>query len=310
MRKLLLFLILLFSSLQAGPNILCVVAHPDDETLFAATVYAITHHLQGNVDVVMITNGEGGYKYSTLSEPIYQLPLTKEEVGRKHLPRIRKQEALNGGKIMGVRHYYFFDEQDHRYTQDEKEVFKGIWNIPSIEQKLDRLLACNHYDAVFTMLPKPTTHGHHKAATLLALEAVNRMPIDQRPAILAAMISDRDAPPLEFQGLEGYPLTQMANPKPIASFNKRKPFGFNDRLNYQIIVNWVIAAHKSQGTMQLLMNKGDQEDFYFFAINRPDRLDWVLQLFQILDEDHYEKVSYPNPAASHNGRIRSNSQNS
>lgn len=305
MRSILLILALIFGTLQAaGPHVLCVVAHPDDETLFAATVYAITHHLKGKVDVVMITNGEGGYKYATLSEPIYKLPLSREEVGRKHLPQIRKQEALNGGRIMGVRHYYFFNQQDHRYTQDEKEVFNGIWNIAALEQKLDKLLACNQYDAVFTMLPTETTHGHHKAATLLALEAVSRIPLQQRPAILAAMVSDSDNPSQEFSGLDGYPLSKMATSKPVASFNKRKPFGFNNRLNYQIIVNWVIAAHKSQGTMQLLMNKGEKEDFYFFAINRPDRLEWVVELFQMLDEDHYEKVSNSDSCTVHSVHFR------
>ena len=31
-------------------------------------------------------------------------------------------------------------------------------------------------------------------------------------------------------------------------------FGFQDALDYQIIVNWVIAAHKSQGAYQMGMN--------------------------------------------------------
>ena len=29
----------------AGPNVLIVVAHPDDDAMFAATVYKITHSL-------------------------------------------------------------------------------------------------------------------------------------------------------------------------------------------------------------------------------------------------------------------------
>jgi len=67
-------LLLCFSYLSASesnPKVLAVVAHPDDETQFAATLYKISHEMGGTVDVVMITNGEGGYKYSTLAEPIY-----------------------------------------------------------------------------------------------------------------------------------------------------------------------------------------------------------------------------------------------
>ena len=38
-------------------------------------------------------------------------------------------------------------------------------------------------------------------------------------------------------------------------------FGFRDALDYQIIVNWVIAAHKSQGAFQMDMNRADREEF-------------------------------------------------
>ena len=48
-------------------KILIVTAHPDDETGFAATVYKVTKELNGTADQCVITNGEGVYKYSTLS---------------------------------------------------------------------------------------------------------------------------------------------------------------------------------------------------------------------------------------------------
>jgi N-acetylglucosamine malate deacetylase 2 len=53
---------------QMTPRVLIVVAHPDDESCFAATVYQITHNLGGTVDQLLITNGEGGYRYSLLAE--------------------------------------------------------------------------------------------------------------------------------------------------------------------------------------------------------------------------------------------------
>ena len=40
-------------------NVLIVVAHPDDDAMFAATVYKITHTLAGNVDLALITDGSG-----------------------------------------------------------------------------------------------------------------------------------------------------------------------------------------------------------------------------------------------------------
>ena len=83
-------LILQFANAQP-PRVLIVNAHPDDEITCSATVYKITHELKGIVDLALITNGEGGYKYSTLAESYYNLELTNEKVGRENLPRIRKQ---------------------------------------------------------------------------------------------------------------------------------------------------------------------------------------------------------------------------
>ena len=84
---------------RRGPKVLIVVAHPDDEYTFAATVYRMTKELGGIVDQLILTNGEGGYRYSRLAEAYYGLALTREEVGRAHLPEIRKQETLRAGRI-------------------------------------------------------------------------------------------------------------------------------------------------------------------------------------------------------------------
>src|SRR5689334_16749139 len=97
---------------KTGPKVLVVTAHPDDETAMAATIYKITHELNGLVDQCVITNGEGGYKYSTLAEAYYGLELTDEKVGRENLPRIRKQELINAGKIISTNNIFFLDQKD------------------------------------------------------------------------------------------------------------------------------------------------------------------------------------------------------
>src|ERR1044071_6967267 len=107
-----------YSQSQPEIKVLIVTAHPDDESTFAVTIYKITHDLKGKVDIAIITNGEAGYKYSTLAESIYGVELTDEKVGREFLPTIRKKEMMNAGKILGIRNYYFFDQKDNRYTQD------------------------------------------------------------------------------------------------------------------------------------------------------------------------------------------------
>lgn len=79
----------LFKSIfiQSGhsPKILIVTAHPDDDATFAGTNYKIVHDLKGTIDLALITNGEGGYKYSTLAEDIYGLNLRMKQSG-KYLP--------------------------------------------------------------------------------------------------------------------------------------------------------------------------------------------------------------------------------
>ena len=55
-----------------------VAPHPDDEIAFAGALYKTSTLLDGRCDVAGITNGEGGFKYSTLAERIYGLELTDE----------------------------------------------------------------------------------------------------------------------------------------------------------------------------------------------------------------------------------------
>ncbi len=67
-----------------------------------------------------------------------------------------------------------------------------------------------------------------------------------------------------------------------AELQETQPLSEDGRLDYQIIVNWLIAEHKSQGTMQLLVNRGDLERFWFFAANDSSKLERTRALFQRL----------------------------
>jgi LmbE family N-acetylglucosaminyl deacetylase len=274
---------------QKGPNVLVVVAHPDDETAFAATIYKITHELNGMVDQCVITNGEGGYKYSTLAESYYGLDLTDEAVGRANLPRIRKQELMNAGKIIGTHNIFFLDQKDAHYGLDEHEPLDTSWNVPWVSTRLHEILVNTHYDFVFCLLPTAETHGGHKAATLLALRAVQSMPANMRPVILGGSVSSlpdsagKDkTPPLIFNQLRDYSETKVEGQSSMYSFDRSVTFGYRNKLSYKIIVNWEIAEHKSQGTMQLAMNMGDLENYWFFAINSPEAKRKCAELFNEL----------------------------
>jgi hypothetical protein len=71
----------------------------------------------------------------------------------------------------------------------------------------------------------------------------------------------------------------------IFEFDRNQTFGANDRLNYNIIANWVIAEHKSQGTMQLLMQNstGIIEQYWYNEINGEEGLDKTAEFFEAVN---------------------------
>lgn len=270
---------------EVPPKVLLVTAHPDDDALFAVTVYKISKLMDGKVDLALLTNGEGGYKYSTLGEDIYGLDLTDEKTGREYLPAIRKQELMAGGRIMGIRNYFFLEQVDNEYTNDAKWILEEVWDTDRAMNDLRRILRSESYDYVFTMLPSPATHGHHKSASILALRAVAELPEERRPTILAATIFRRaeEERSFIFEGLDGFPETRMMAGKTPFHVDRTRSFGHNKRLNFKIISGWVIAEHKSQGTMQLYINSGDVEEYWFYAQNSPERYEPAKTLFQKID---------------------------
>jgi LmbE family N-acetylglucosaminyl deacetylase len=248
----------------APPKVLLVVAHPDDEYYVAATVYRIASELGGTVDQVVITNGEAGFHYSQLAERFYDVSLANERDGRAHLPAIRKEETRRAGRILGIRNHYFLDEQDNRYGLDAAEALSQIWKRARIVEFLTTRLEAETYDFVFVLLPREDTHGHHKAATVLALEAVSRLSPERRPVVLGAEPGHSARAAAEFRGLRSFPATKTVSGAPAFSFDRTKSFGQDGALRYDIVVNWVIAEHKSQGMFQKECGRHDLERFWLF----------------------------------------------
>lgn len=277
------------------PKILVVTAHPDDDALFAGTNYKITHDLKGTVDLALITNGEGGYKYSTLAEDIYGLELTDENVGRKFLPEIRKKELESGGKIIGIKNYFYFNQKDHKYltTEHINEILdSNIWDLNFIKSRLKEIILDGKYDFVFVMTPTPGTHAHHSSSAILAIETVLSIDSALRPIVLAGSGSSlTDSVKFIYKGLPGFPETNVSDTVPF-QFDRTQKFGYNNVLDYKIIVNWLIAEHKTQGTIQLLMNKGDFENYWYFDFNPESGKLKTQELFDKLKVNFYPKKEY------------------
>lgn len=280
-------------AVMAGPSsgtprlskVLIVVAHPDDEITMAATTFRLTQEVGGTVDQVVLTNGEGGFKYATLAQRIYGLALTQEPIGRSRLPGIRKAELVRAGRIMGVRKHFFLEQRDHSYTQDIQIPLGKEWNCGLLRRRLRAILEQGRYDGVFTSLPVESTHGHHKAAAVLALEAAAAIPLVRRPVVLGALLSHKGKADLtSYQAVPGYPITRLQEGAPVFSFDLTRTFGHRNALNYQIISNWVIAEHKSQGTLQMFPACNyELETFRLFHTEVPRAIERVAELFQGLN---------------------------
>lgn len=280
-----------------GLNVLVVTAHPDDETLMSGAIYKLAQSLGANVDLALVTDGSGGYDWAMIAEPLYGVEIDTEPAARDNLPAIRKRELMGAGRILGVRNFFFLDEYDHGYTTDVDTVLQHVWDAGDVRDRLGEIMARRPYDYVLGLLPTPETHGHHKGATILALEVAAALPVAERPVVLgadffnAADLSATGGPPYTFTGLDGYPVTRVAPDAPILRFDRMQPMESDNVVNYKLIANWVLAEYKSQGDLASYFNRGDYEFYWFFAANDPARLDDTHALFERLDENAWRPAS-------------------
>jgi LmbE family N-acetylglucosaminyl deacetylase len=275
---------------RSGPKVLVVTSHPDDETLFAVTLYKITHDLNGIVDLALMTDGAGGYGNTELASQYYRLNLRDSAVARAHLPAIRKRELMRAGEIMGIRNFFFFDQPDDLYGQDPAPYIGGTnWDIPAVEKKLDAILLRTAYDFVFILLPNAMQHGHHKSSGLLALRAVTRLPANRKPIVLGALEVNKEAlPKTIFEELQSYPETRIRKGAPIFTFDRRYRFGNWGLVSYMVVHDWVVAEYKSQGdTQNNYINQGDLEAFWYFDLNGATGVAKAQKLFDDLKASGY-----------------------
>lgn len=273
-----------------SPRVLVVVAHPDDEYHFAVTLYRIVHELGGMADQLIITDGGGGHSYSSFAERLYGFSPDGRGSLKASLREIRRSEVTVAGQVLGIRQHFFLDQQDTGFTLNHADAITD-WNHQSVTEALDNLLAGSRYDFVFTLLPAADTHGHHKAAALLTLEAVSRLPHAERPVVLAAEAAEQNQQLRPFHQLDGHPSTRVASQ--TFSISRKEPHHSDCALNYQIIANWVIAAHKSQGLFQMEAGRHDVERFWRFETGGLNAAERANSLFQRLRSPHAYRIGIP-----------------
>jgi hypothetical protein len=73
-----------------------------------------------------------------------------------------------------------------------------------------------------------------------------------------------------FDGLASNPLSHTVKSAPVLAFDRTTPFGYQHALSYQIVVNWVISEHKSQGLFQTDYGRHELEEFWLFEVSGRD----------------------------------------
>jgi len=256
-------------------RVLIVVAHPDDELVAAGLTYLHGARRGGVVDVLTITDGQGGFKYASYLEARTGLALTDEEVGRRLLPDLRREEQRRGLELLGARRLVRLEETDHRYSRDRMEVLRpdaGVWDLARIRRTLDAMIAEERYDLVVTLSPTRETHGHHQAAAILAVEAVGRAPAGAQPVALCCQVEVADGggvgrPPEVLEDALIAALRAEAGPFTV---DRTAGFGHAGRMNLKSIAAVAVAQHLSQGTMLGYIGRGDLEEYWIFEVSPDD----------------------------------------
>lgn len=147
---------LALKKMQVLGSVLYIAAHPDDENT-AMLAYLANDRLVRTA-YLSLTRGDGGQNLIG--------PEQRELMGL-----IRTQELLQARRIDGAEQF-FSRANDFGYSKNAQETFE-IWEKDKILGDVVRMIRKYRPDVIITRFPpnRAAGHGHHEAATILALEA-------------------------------------------------------------------------------------------------------------------------------------------
>ena len=140
-------------------DLLCVLAHPDDETGMASTLAYYAHGRDKVITPVYCTRGEGGGNM----------------VGTHWGPSLgvlREVELKHCLSLLGIERCFFLEQVDWAYTESAAMTLEK-WDREAALERLVRIVRATRPEVILTMNPFPQAgqHGHHQAAGILAVEA-------------------------------------------------------------------------------------------------------------------------------------------
>lgn len=152
-------------TLQPQRQILVVFPHPDDEAFSSAGTIRMYRNLGVPVTYACLTLGEMG---RNLGNPPFAT--------RESLPEIRREELKAACQAMGIEDLRMMGLRDKtvEFEDDEKMV-------KLVKDLIDEL----NPSLIITFLPGYAVHPDHEATGRAVIEAVRRMPKEERPTIYA-----------------------------------------------------------------------------------------------------------------------------
>lgn len=147
-------------------HILIVYPHPDDESFSVAGIAAMQATMGVPITYACLTLGEMG---RNLGNPPFAT--------RESLPAIRKQELIAACEAIGIQDLRMMGLRDKTVEFEDDE--KMVRLVTDLIEEL-------HPSMIFTFLPKYCVHPDHEATARAVVEAVRRLPKEQRPTLLGA----------------------------------------------------------------------------------------------------------------------------
>ncbi|RUL53110.1 bacillithiol biosynthesis deacetylase BshB2 [Lysinibacillus antri] len=152
-------------TLQPQRQILVVFPHPDDEAFSSAGTIRLYRNMGVPVTYACLTLGEMG---RNLGNPPFAT--------RESLPEIRREELKEACKHMGIDDLRMMGLRDKTVEfEDDEKMVKLVTNL------IDEL----NPSLIITFLPGYAVHPDHEATGRAVIEAVRRIPKDERPTVYA-----------------------------------------------------------------------------------------------------------------------------
>ncbi|MEK4423962.1 bacillithiol biosynthesis deacetylase BshB2 [Solibacillus sp. FSL K6-1523] len=157
-------------TLQEERHVLIVYPHPDDEAFSLAGTARMYRNMDVPVTYACLTLGEMG---RNLGNPPFAT--------RESLPDIRRGELVAACAAMGIEDLRMMGLRDKTVEfEDDEKMVKLVTNL--IEELNPSI--------IYTFYPGFAVHPDHEATARAVIEAVRRMPKEDRPRILAAAFAN------------------------------------------------------------------------------------------------------------------------